>query len=274
MAAVFRGEHDRAAELVATAQAAQTALGTTHLWVHAAAGVLAFFRGDMKRARQHAEASLGLARDHDDPFELAHALVLLATALLDDPAQAAPVAEQAVRAARHVGAAGTLLYALLAHALALTEPDPERALKSLQEAADVAASLGDRAGAASAMTNQAAIALLRCDWPTALRAYAVGIEQHLQLGQPISTELIGVATALAGMGCYEPAAVIFGLEHAMFPGHPSTALAPDDLVQGAEDAVSAAFDPDRLAELKARGAAMDLASAAGYLRREVDRILN
>jgi len=82
-----------------------------------------------------------------------------------------------------------------------------------------------------------------------------------------------VATALAGMGCYEPAAVIFGLEHAMFPGHPSTALAPDDLVQGAEDAVSGAFGPDRLAELKARGAAMDLASAAVYLRREVDRIL-
>ena len=113
----------------------------------------------------------------------------------------------------------------------------------------------------------------RRDWRTALRAYAAGIEQHLQLGHPISIELIGVATAFAGMGCYEPAAVIFGLEHAMFPGHPSTALAPDDLVQGAEDAISAAFDPDQLAELKARGAAMDLASAAVYLRREGDRIL-
>jgi predicted ATPase/class 3 adenylate cyclase len=273
MAAVFRGELDHAAELVATAQAAQTALGTTHLWVHAAAGVLAFFQGDAKRARQHAEASLELARAGNDPFELAHALVLLATALLDDPAPAAAVAEQAVRAARQVGAAGTLLYALLAQALALTEQDPERALNSLQEAADVAASLGDRAGAASAITNQAAIAMRRCDWPTALRAYAAGIEQHLQLGQPISTELIGVATAFAGTECYEPAAVIFGLAHALFAAHPSTAMAPDDLVQGAEDAVSAAFDPNKLAELKARGAAMDLASAAAYLRREVDRIL-
>jgi hypothetical protein len=60
----------------------------------------------------------------------------------------------------------------------------------------------------------------------------------------------------------------------MFAAHPSTVTAPDDLVQGAEDAVSAAFDPDRLAELTARGAALDLASAAAYLRREVDRILN
>ena len=273
MAAVFRGEHDRAAELVATAQAAQTALGTTHLWVHAAAGVLAFFRGDMKRARQHAEASLELARAGNDPFELAHALVLLATALLDDPAQAAAVAEQAVRAARQVGAAGTLLYALLAQALALTEQDPERALKSLQEAADVAASLGDRAGAASAITNQGAIALRRRDWHTALRAYADGVEQHLQLGQPVAAELLGLATAFAGMGCYEPAAVIFGLAHEIFAAHPSTATAPDDLVQGAEDATSAAFDPEHLAELKARGAAMDLATAAAYLRREVDRIL-
>lgn len=41
----------------------------------------------------------------------------------------------------------------------------------------------------------------------------------------------------------------------------------------AEDAVAAAFGADRLTELTARGAALDLASAAVYLRREVDRIL-
>jgi len=273
MAAVFRGEFDRAAELVATAQAAQTALGTTHLWVYAAAGSLAFFRGDMESTRRHAETWAELARAHNDAYEIAHALILLATALLGDPAEATGVAEEAVRAARQIGAASTLLYALLVQGLALTEQDPERALRTLEEATEVATSVGDRSGAASARTNQGAIAMRRCDWRTALRAYAAGIEQHLQLGQPIAIELIGVATALAGMGCYEPAAVIFGLEHAMFPVHPSTALAPDDLVQGAEDAVSAAFDPDRLAELKARGAAMDLASAAVYLRREVDRIL-
>jgi hypothetical protein len=39
MGLVFRGKLDRAAELVATAEAAQTALGTTHLWVYAAAEV-------------------------------------------------------------------------------------------------------------------------------------------------------------------------------------------------------------------------------------------
>jgi predicted ATPase/class 3 adenylate cyclase len=273
MAAVFRGELDRAAELVATAQEAQSALGTTHLWVHAAAGVLAFFQNDLKRARQHAEAWLELARARNDPFELAHALILVATSLLDDPTRAAVVAEQAVRAARQVGAAGTLLYALLTQALALTEQDPERALKSLQEAADVAASLGDRAGAASAITSQGAIALRRRDWHAALRAYAAGVEQHLQLGQPLLVELLGLATAFAGMGCYEPAAVIFGLAHAMHAVHPSTATAPDDLVQGAENTVAAAFDTDQLTELEARGAAMDLASAVSYLRGEVDRIL-
>ncbi len=273
MAEVFRGDLDRAAELVATAREAQSALGTTHTWVHAAAGVLAFFQNDMKRARQHAEAWLELARARHDPFELAHALILVTSALLDDPAQAEPVAEQALRAARDVGAAGTLLYALLAHSLALTEQHPERALKSLQEAADVAASLGDRAGAASAMTNQGAIALRRRDWPAALRAYAAGVEQHLQLGQPLLVELLGLATAFAGMGCYEPAAVIFGRAHAMFAGGPPSAIAPDDLVNSAEDAVAAAFDADRLAELEARGAAMDLASAVIYLRSEVDRIL-
>jgi predicted ATPase len=56
MGAVLRGQHDRAAELVATAQEAQTALGTTHLWVHAAAGTVALFQRDPERTRQHAEA--------------------------------------------------------------------------------------------------------------------------------------------------------------------------------------------------------------------------
>jgi hypothetical protein len=46
------------------------------------------------------------------------------------------------------------------------------------------------------------------------------------------------------------------------------------LFNSAEDAVTAALEPDRLAELKTRGAAMDLASAVTYLRGEVDRILN
>src|SRR5262249_55447691 len=45
MGLVFRGELDRAAEVAAIAQAAQTALGTTHLWVHAAAGTVANFQG-------------------------------------------------------------------------------------------------------------------------------------------------------------------------------------------------------------------------------------
>jgi hypothetical protein len=123
------------------------------------------------------------------------------------------------------------------------------------------------------MTNQGAIALRRRDWHSALRPYAAGVEQHLQLGQPVLVELLGLATAFAGMGCYEAAAVIFGLAHAMSAVHPSTALAPDDLVQGAEDVVVAAFDADQLAELQARGAAMDLVSAVDYLRSEVDRIL-
>jgi predicted ATPase len=270
---LFRGEFDRAGELVATAQEAQSALGTAHLWVHSAAGVVAFFQGDVKAARRHAEAWAELARADNDAYEIAAALTLLTAALFDDPAQAAVVAEQAVQAARQIGAADRLLYALLAESTALTEYDTERVIRSLQEAAELAASLGDRFGAASALTNQGAVALRRRDWRTALRAYASGVEQHLQLGQPIAVELIGVATAFAGLGCAEPAAVMFGLAQALFPVYPPNALAPDDLFNSAEDAVTAALEPDRLAELKARGAALDLPSAVVYLRGEVDRIL-
>jgi hypothetical protein len=104
------------------------------------------------------------------------------------------------------------------------------------------------------------------------RAYAAGVEQHLQLGQPIAAELIGVAIAFAGVGCLEPAAVILGLAHTMF-GEPLPPSFTDDLVGSAEDAIAAAFDADRLTELRARGAALDLPSALNYLRAEVDRVL-
>jgi hypothetical protein len=268
----LRGELDRAAELAATAQEAQTALGTAHLWVHAAAGVLANFQGDVEGARRHAEAWAELARAHNDGYELAKALTLLAPALVDDPAHAGPVAEQAVQAARQVGAADALLYALLVQGLALTEQDLERALRSMQEAADVAASLGDRFGEAAAIAYQGGIALRRCDWQTALRTYAAGVEQHIQLGQPITDELIGVAIAFAGLGCVEPAGVIFGLAQTMSGLHLPTSL-PADLVDSAEEAIVAAFDTEQLTQLKARGAALDLPSAVAYLRSEVDRIL-
>ncbi len=273
MGRTMRGDLDRAAELVATAEAAQAALGTTHLWVHAAAGTLAYFQGDLEKARRHTEAWAGIARSRNDAYELASALTLRSAAVAGDPVQAARTSDQAVQAARRVGAADRLLYSLLARGVALTEHDPERALKSLQEAADVAASLGDRFGAASAFTNQGAIALRRGDWQTALRAYAAGVEQHLQLGQPVGVELIGLASAFAGMGCYEPAAMTFGLAHAMFAELPPIALATDYPVKSAEDAVSAALDADRLAELRAHGAALDMPSAVSYLRAEVDRIL-
>ena len=272
MRVVFRGEHDRAAELVAIAQAAQTALGTTHLWVHAAAGTVALFQGDLEGTRRHAEAWAELARAHDEGYELAKALTLLAPALVDDPAHAGAVAERAVQAARQVGAADALLYALLVQGVALTEHDPERALRSFQEAAEVAASLGDRFGAAAAIAYQGGIALRRCDWQTALRTYAAGVEQHVQLGQPITDELTGVAIAFAGLGCVEPAGVIFGVAQTMPGLHLPTSLLAD-LVDSAEDTIVAAFDTDQLSELKARGAAMDLPSAVIYLRSEVDRIL-
>ncbi len=273
MGMVFRNELDRAAELVETAEAAQAELGTGHLWVHAAIATLAYFQGDLERARQHAQAWVDLAEALNDPYEIAHGLTLLAPASMGDPRRAAQVAEQAVQVAHQIGVASALLYSLLAQAAIITEGDPERAQRSLQEAADVAASLGDRFGAASAITNQGAVALGRGDWLAALRVYAAGIEQHLQLGQPVAIELAGVAIAFVGLGRLETAAVIFGLVHELGAIHQLVGPPSHDQVRSAEDAIAAALDPDRLTQLKARGAAMDLASALVYLRGEVDRVL-
>jgi hypothetical protein len=54
---------------------------------------------------------------------------------------------------------------------------------------------------------------------------------------------------------------------------PVVPVVPGDLALGVEDAIVAVFDTDRLAELRARGAALDVPSAVAYLRTEVDRVL-
>jgi hypothetical protein len=55
--------------------------------------------------------------------------------------------------------------------------------------------------------------------------------------------------------------------HAMFGAHLVGSGVIDDLVDRAQEAIAAAFDPDRLAHLEAHGAALRLPSAVAATRR-------
>ena len=105
MAATMRNDLDEAESLVEEAQQAQRTLGTHHLWVDAAAGTLAFFRADFAEATRHAQAWADAASETADPYEISHALILLATSLQNDPDRAVVIADEAVRVARDAGIA-------------------------------------------------------------------------------------------------------------------------------------------------------------------------
>jgi predicted ATPase/class 3 adenylate cyclase len=275
MGATLRGDLDRAAQLVATAEEAQGRLGTDHLWVHAAAGVLAFFQGEVERSVRHYQAWVELARQTGDPYEISQSLSALASALsmVDSPG-AAVIAEEAVHVAREAGIPGTLLYALIVLGSRLANDEPSRAPALLDEAVEVAAALGDRQTIATTIMQRGWLAAAQQDWPTALSVTTRAAEECLQAGNlmTLGAALRTAAAAFVGMQRFEPAAVIIGACDARF-GLPRL-----DGPVGIQDAatrssVLGALGNQRFTELKARGAELTLPGAVAYLRGETDSAL-
>jgi hypothetical protein len=275
MGATMHGQLDHAATLLATAQDAQARLGTDHLWVHAAAGVLAFVQGDLERAASQAETWADLAQATEDPYEIAHSLILYAT-VLTDPARKTTAAEEAVRHARDAGIATALLYALFVLGQLIAQDQPDRALTLLDEAEHVAARLGDRQATATAIGLQAFVAIAKGDWRTALRVSTEGALKHLEVGESpqLSMALRVAATALANMNRVEPAAVIIGFTQAHFPL--DVAFIYEELNELEAAATTHTFQTlgtTRGNELKARGANLTIIDGVAYLRHQCDRAL-
>jgi predicted ATPase/class 3 adenylate cyclase len=281
MGTTLSGDLNRAEELVTTAEMAQKALETNHLWVHAASGTLALFQGNHDRARQHAEIWLEFARSSGDSYEIAQALILLAATLIaSDPGRALVVAEEAVRVSRDAAIPGTLLYALIVRANpTLLSGDPVQAMALLDEAVDVASKLGDLASVASALMVRGIHAVFHEDWPVALRASSRAAELDLQIGQLLQLgATLRVATvALAAMNAFEPAAVLTGFMDTRFPINPGAGapLTPGAPLAGpqfaaAKDATLNALGAGPYEQRKAVGAQLPLANAVAFLLTAVD----
>jgi predicted ATPase/class 3 adenylate cyclase len=274
MGTTMRGDLERAGPLVTTAREAQAALGTEHLWVHAAAGVFAFFSGDLDETTRHAQAWVDGARRTGDPYEIAQALILLATALIAEPARASVVAEEAVRIAHEASIPGTLLYASFVVAN-LPSDDPTQVLALLDEAADAATKLGDRQGLASVDAFRGIIAARIGDWRAALRASANAAELHFNADSALfGLAVWGTAFALARLGELEPAARLIGFAEAR--SHFRRLPDPQGDATTAEIAamLTHQLGEQRVAQMKAEGATLDLAAAIAYLRTESGRVLD
>jgi len=267
------GDLDHGAALVATAEQAQETLGTRHLWLHAAAGTNAFFRGDTAEARRHAETWVELARPTGDPYEISHALIMLGSALHADTDQARAALEEAVRIARTEGIASALLYALIALATVLPPDDAEQQLTLLEEAINVGTKLGDRQAPAIAIAMQGGIAGQRGDHRVALRAAVNAAERHLEIGESISftQTLLGAGIGLVKLGHLEAGAVMIGFSDAH-----GERWGPESFLEQLEetDSTLRELGEQQVAQLKEIGAAMHSADVVAYLRAHADEMLH
>jgi predicted ATPase/DNA-binding SARP family transcriptional activator len=272
--AALAGDLDRAAPLLARAQHAQTALGTTHMPVHEAAAAYAIFRGDLPSAQHHAEACVEHARATGDPLELAHALTALASALTNDPQRGAVVAEEAVKVTRDAGLLSPLPFALLVNLLYIGSEDPERELALYDEIIDAATALGDHQLVATTIASRDATKSRRADWPTALRTSVDALEHYRDGGNTMLAipHLATSAIALAAMEHFEPAAVILGFIDA----HATRRLATHEYtahLTTTDTALLDALGQNRLTDLKTRGSKLSFATATDYLRSQTLRAL-
>jgi len=272
----LRGDLEHAAVLVDRAEAAQTALGTNHAWVHTAAGTLALFRGDLDAAQHHAEIVLEQARETGSPREIADALTALAGALGNtDPTASVEAAEEAVRIARVAGIVSSLPYALtMSLGPGPIDPTRERAVR--EEIIAVALALGDHQLVAS---NTALLEGLEArredwDWPTVLRTHTDAAVQYLNGGNMLiaTSHLQIAAVAFSKLSHNEPAAVILG-----FTDTHSARLGNEEFLgslTATDTALVDALGQAQLTQLQAHGAALSFREAIRYARTEAARVLN
>jgi predicted ATPase/class 3 adenylate cyclase len=264
LGAAMRNELERSESLVATAQAAQEALGTDHLWVDAASGVLAQFKGDADGVTHYAMLWLDGARERNDPYEISNALTLLAHGLHREPEKAAAAAEEAVRVARAHGIPSALLYALISSGILPTNAtDPARVV---DEAVEVARSLGDRQGEILAESFRGTVATREQNWPVALRSFADSAAKMFDYGE--TAMMMGCfwwsSFALCRIGELEHAAVVLGFSSAHFPplSDPETTALRTDTEAMLRDGLG----EEEVAELRTRGAEMATPDAVALLQ--------
>ncbi|MCJ7438216.1 MAG: adenylate/guanylate cyclase domain-containing protein [Acidimicrobiia bacterium] len=279
--ATMRGDLARAEALAARVAEAEQRLGVHEPAACQGPATLAFFSGDFDLVRQRAEEWLDRARVAADPYESSHALIMLGSALnfANHPDSGIPEIEEAVRIARDANIASTLGMSLSVLGMNLPLDQVTRRLALLEEAIDVGTRLGDQAAVATATGAIGWIALWRRDWAGALPAIADAAEQFLRSGMVVSSingACFGMGIALAHLGHPEPAAVLIGAADALMErdtgaAERSFAHAEADFVAEADALLLETLGPERLAALRAQGAAMDYRQAVECLRTEAQR---
>jgi anaphase-promoting complex subunit 5 len=159
-----------------------------------------------------AEEWVDLARHTGDPYELANALILLASALMfiGDQESARRSADEALAVARRTGLRSSLAIGSSMVASMLLPDEPEQALRLLDEAVAVGTDAGDLTAVSAALSFKAWFAAYQGQSALALSLAREGSELMTQAGLVLTSGpcLLIAAVALANLGQPEPAAIL------------------------------------------------------------------
>ena len=182
--------------------------------------------------------------------------------------------EDAVRVARDMGSVYDLAMLLVIQARELPPEESARAFAQVEEGLELGTRIRNAIVIASAAATRGWIAVGLRDWPLALETSVDTVEQFIDAGAvALAAAGMGIAgLAFCSLGSFEVAAVLFGTygwASANWLEHPSS----HELFVAADAAIVDALGEQRVAELTARGAAMDMNETVAFLRAEVERVL-
>src|SRR6185295_11802630 len=129
---------------------------------------------------------------------------------MHEPGVGIAMLEESVRVARDAGIFSALSMSLPFLAAVLPIEESERALALLDEAIEVGTLVGWSVwgGEPQLMISKATIAFQRGDWRTALQEIVDYVESDD--ASAVSGPFCVAGSALCGLGCFEPAAVLLG----------------------------------------------------------------
>ena len=278
--AVSGGDFEHAAMLVGRVEAAEAVLGSRQPAACQGPATLAFFRGDSESALRHSEEWVERARRAGDAYEIGHALTMYAGAVAaSDSDRAIAIAEEAIRIGRDNGLTSVLSIGLLALAAFLPDESLDnapRALALVDEAIDVAVTIGDLQALTWSSSQKALITARLGQWRPALRASADAAEQQVHSGilTMLPTTCWAAAVSFVGLGCLEPAAILFTPMSEWIPDDRSgLAEWVQELLAATETALLDGLGEQRLATLRDRAVGLENTEIVAYLRAEADRVL-
>jgi len=190
---------------------------------------------------------------------------------MHEPGVGIAMLEESVRVARDAGIFSALSISLPFLAGVLPIEESERALALLDEAIEVGTLDGWKVwgGEPQLMLTKATIALQRGDWRTALQESVNYFESDDATA--VAGPFYVAGSALCRLGCFEPAAVLLGKADVMFArSGPDWFLA---LLAATDAALLETLGEQRASALAARGAALEYADAAAYVRAEAELVL-